>query len=138
MEGKVSIFIEGTNRENNERITTRAVGESRLLNGKNIIRYKETDRENGKCTDNTLKISPGLVEMIKKGDVSTRMVFDLTRDTYTEYNTPYGRIRFKINTTRIDIENREKELIVNMEYSLFQNNEPFSEKRIKITLKEIK
>jgi len=137
MKGKVRIVIEGMIGDKEGSITTDAVGEYRLFNGKHIIRYKKADMENGKESDTVIKILPGTVEMIKKGENNTRMVFDLTKETCTDYNTPYGSLRFRINTSRIDIDHKDQELIVRMEYSLSHNNELFSDNRVKITVKEM-
>ncbi|CRZ35609.1 uncharacterized beta-barrel protein YwiB (DUF1934 family) [Herbinix hemicellulosilytica] len=137
MKGKVNVFIEGKTRENNGSIITDVTGEYRFFNGKHIIRYKEYDKENTGESDNTIKVLPGLVEMIKKGDNRTHMVFDLSKDTHTFYNTPYGSFMFQICTKRIEIEENEKELIVDMEYALFQNNEHFSDNQIRIAVREI-
>ncbi|HPU63423.1 MAG TPA: DUF1934 domain-containing protein [Mobilitalea sp.] len=137
MKGKVNIFIEGKSRENIDSIITDVAGEYRFFNGKHIIRYKEYDKENIGESDNTIKVLPGVVEIIKKGDYHTHMVFDLSKNTYTFYNTPYGSFMFQIRTKRIEIEQNEKELIVDMEYALFQNNEHFSDNQIRIEVREI-
>lgn len=134
----VKIFIEGKVSDNEKgSITTDTVGEYCLFNGKHIIRYNESDKDKGTGSHNILKIMPGLVEMIKKGENSTRMVFDLSNDTSAVYSTPYGNLRFQITTTKIDIEDKENELNVCMEYSLSNNGSHISDNKIKIAVKEI-
>lgn len=138
MKENVSIFIEGIVKDEDESsITTNAVGEYRIFNGKHIIRYKEPENENEKGSANTIKISPGLVEMVKKGENSTRMVFDLTKDTQSFYDTPYGSLNFQINTTGINIEEKTNGIIVHMEYSLSHNNSHISDNQIRIIVKRI-
>jgi Domain of unknown function (DUF1934). len=138
MKGKVSIIIEGTVRDNGERITADAVGEYRFINGKHVIMYRETGGKDEKeAVNNIIKIKPGLVEMIKKGKISTQMVFDLSGYTDTVYNTPYGSFRFQIQTGRIDIEDKGKELIVNMDYTLSQNSNRLSDNHIYMVVKEM-
>lgn len=137
MNNKVSIYIEGIIRGKGERITAKANGNYRFLNGRHVILYKETNSENQTTTSNIVKISEGLVEIIKNGNGKTHMVFDLSRKTSAEYDTPYGSLRFQVNTTRIDIENKGNELIINMEYSLYSGNDRLSDNQVMMVIKEL-
>lgn len=137
MKGKVNVFIEGKTGDDETGITVNTVGEYRFFNGKHIIMYKEPDTENGKGSDNIIKAQPGLLEMIKKGENNTRMVFDISKDTDSYYYTPYGNFHFHIRTTGLDIENKENELIILMEYNLSNNNEHISDNKLRVVIKEI-
>lgn len=137
MKEKVSIFIEGLIQgEEESSITTKAIGSYRLVDGRHVIRYKETDDENG-GSDNIIEISPGLIEMIKKGEQSTHMVFDLSGTTHSVYDTPYGSLMFQVNTTKINIDENKDEIKVDMEYNLSHNNSHISDNHIKISVKEL-
>lgn len=148
MIGNVSIFIEGTVRgEEESRIITKATGHYSRLDGLHILKYMESavkrDGESDSIVDesldtdedcvNTIKISSQQVEMIKIGQNSTHMVFDLSRATQSIYDTPYGSLYFDIQTTRIEIEEKDKELFLNMEYSLSYENSHISDNHLYLT-----
>ncbi|MDD4113017.1 MAG: DUF1934 domain-containing protein [Herbinix sp.] len=151
MNGNVSIFIEGiVHGEEESRITTKASGKYHVLDDVHILKYMESAVIRDENTDtmdkesisndvdclNMIKISPGIVEMMKTGDNSTHMVFDLSRPTQSVYETPYGNLYFQIQTTRIDIEEKEKKLILNMEYSLSHEDSHISDNRIYLSADE--
>ncbi len=151
MNGNVSIFIEGiVHGEEESRITTKASGKYHVLDDVHILKYMESAVIRDENTDtidkefisndvdclNMIKISPGIVEMMKTGDNSTHMVFDLSKPTQSVYETPYGNLYFQIQTTRIDIEEKEKKLILNMEYSLSHEDSHISDNRIYLSADE--
>lgn len=78
-----------------------------------------------------------MVEIIKIGDNSTHMVFDLNESTQSEYETQYGSLFFQIKTTAINIVEKHNEIILNMEYSLSHSDSHISDNRIHIEIKEI-
>lgn len=138
MKRKVSIFVEGILKdEKEEKITTSTEGEYILFNGKHVIRYKETAQENEEISSNTLKVSPGVIEMSKNGASTTHMVFDLSKETESVYDTPYGCLYFQINTTNISIEEKPDGLLLYMEYSLSNNGNRISDNSIRIDVKNI-
>lgn len=147
MNVNVNIFIEGIVRgEDESRITSNAIGQYSKLDGVHILRYLESAVKKGENTDNndkeakatdeedvnTIKISPGLVEMIKIGENSTHMVFDIDMPTQSIYDTPYGSLYFQVNTKRIELEERAYEIILHMEYSLSHNDSHISDNEINI------
>ncbi|NLO10324.1 MAG: DUF1934 domain-containing protein [Clostridiales bacterium] len=152
MNRNVSIFIEGLVRgEDESSITTKATGVYRMLDDVHILKYMESAVKRDKESDatdkepvgadedcvNTIKISSGLVEMIKIGENSTHMVFDLSRSTQSVYGTPYGSLYFQIETKRIDIEEKENELVLNMEYALSHEDSHISDNRIYLTVNNL-
>lgn len=151
MNRDVSILIEGIVRgEKEDRIITKALGQYIKLDDVHILSYKESavDRSNvdedsfSKDEDavNTIKISPGLVEMIKSGENSTHMTFDLDQPTQSVYDTPYGSLYFQIHTSTIDIEdNISNKLILTltMEYSLSHESSHISDNQINLVISEV-
>jgi uncharacterized beta-barrel protein YwiB (DUF1934 family) len=150
MSEKASIYIEGiVYGEDESKIITNAIGQYSKRDGVHILRYPESavmkeekienenegiiDRDEN-CT-NTIKISPGFVEMIKIGENSTHMIFDLDMSTQSIYDTPYGSLCFLIQTRRIDIVERANEVVLHMEYSLSHNNNHISDNSIHIIIK---
>lgn len=137
MKRKVTIDIEGTLiDEKEEKIITNTEGEYILFDGKHVIKYKEP-AENEYESNNTLIISPGLVEMSKNGESSTNMVFDLSKETESVYDTQFGCLCFQINTSLISLEEKQDGILLIMEYSLSNNGSHISENRICIEIRYI-
>lgn len=150
MNKDVQIFIEGIVRgESDDRIITNALGQYHRIDDVHILSYKESAVKRDDKSDNmdkgslsieedcinTIKFSPGLVEMIKTGENSTHMTFDLNQPTQSVYDTPYGSLYFNICTSRIDIENNMvDQLILHMEYSLSHEDSHISDNQIKIVV----
>jgi uncharacterized beta-barrel protein YwiB (DUF1934 family) len=137
MKEKISITIEGIVRDMDESssITTNGVGEYSQVEDMHIIQYKELANEEDKGSINTIKASPSLVEMAKSGENSTNMTFDLKKETYSVYETPYGSLNFQVNTKNINIVEKPNEIIITMEYSLSHNNNHISDNQIKIVVR---
>lgn len=151
MNKNINIFIEGiVSGEEESRITTKASGYYRLLDNVHLIKYRESAVIKDEISDptggdtlgadrdglNTIKISSKMVEMIKSGENSTHMIFDLDRYTQSVYDTPYGSLHFKIQTTKIEVEERDMQITLHMEYSLFHEDSHISDNRIYINIKE--
>ena len=138
MKRKVSRYIEGSLKDDQgENITTTTEGEYVFFNDKHVIRYKEIVEDSGQASRTTLKISPGLVEMSKKGESVTHMVFDLSRETESVYDTQYGSLYFQVKTTIINIEEKENQLFLHMEYALSNMGNPISENCLRVRIKGI-
>ena len=77
-------------------------------------------------------------EMIKSGDNSTHMTFDLSQSTQSVYDTPYGSLYFQVDTSRIDIEaDLADRLTLHMEYSLSHGDSHISDNQIHIVVKDL-
>lgn len=152
MSKRVSIFIEGIARDEDEDIiTTNVVGDYRLMEGVHILRYQENAAQKHEGMDdinkdsfnidtdivNTIKISDGYVEMIKSGNSSTHMTFDLSKNTESIYETPYGSLQFQIITTKISLEEKQDGIVLHMEYSLSHDDCRISDNTILIKTKKI-
>ena len=131
MTGRVRIFIEGTQLEEDEAgIITRAEGEHCSGKDGHILRYYEPGNDKEAGSDNTVRIAPGRVEMTKKGENSTHMVFDLKKATHSVYDTQYGSLQFQIDTTLIHIEESTNQIILQMEYTLSHYGNSYSKSHI--------
>ena len=145
MNENVSILIKGiVIGEEESRIITKATGQYHWLDGVHILKYMESAVKKDENSDtmykdsisidedcvNTIKISTEAVEMIKTGENSTHMVFNLSSPTQSIYDTPYGSLYFDIKTPRIDIEENKNEHILNMEYFRYHEDRYISDNRI--------
>lgn len=96
-------------------------------NGKQYILYEETYEEMNAATKNVVKISPELVEVTKKGAISSRMVYERGKQHMSNYMTPMGLIVLGITTKDIFVEASEDTLQLEIQYAMEMNGQFVSE-----------
>lgn len=107
-------------------------------NGKHYIIYDEVAEGVPGSIKNTVKIIDGSsFEISKSGATSTRMVFEKDKIHMTSYQTPFGELLVGLHTKDMQMDIREDEINVNIFYALDINNEPFSDSRIKVNVRQI-
>lgn len=92
-------------------------------NGKQYLLYEETYEEMQVTTKNTLKITPELIEVTKKGVVTTKMIYELGKKHMSNYMTPMGMIVLGITTKDIFVEADEDVLRAEIEYAMEMNGQ---------------
>lgn len=80
--------------------------------------YDEVDPDDGRVTRSSLRIRPRHVDIRKKGNLNTQMVFIPGQCTETDYQTPYGTFKLIVDTKRADVSRKDKELTVELDYRL--------------------
>lgn len=101
-------------------------------NGKDYLLYDEALEEAGSVTHNTVKITPGKVEVLKRGLVESRMTFEYGKKHVSSYYTPMGPILLGVTTRELAVEKGESLLRVRIEYLLEMNGEFVSSCRMEI------
>ncbi len=96
-------------------------------NGKHYIVYDEVMEGFDGVIKNTIKVGPDCMDVIKHGIASVHMVFEKDKKRLTSYTTPMGEMMIGLNTTDIQVEERENALKVQVNYSLDINYEHVSE-----------
>lgn len=81
------------------------------------ITYNENPEEFGKTTT-TLKIKPDRLELIRTGNVMSRLVFRKDIPYEGGYNTPYGTLPVKISVHSMNIRADENSGDISMSYLL--------------------
>lgn len=87
---------------------------------KNKIVYKENER----------------LELIKKGVVTSEMVFDMSGQQVSEYRTPFIELEIGMDTNKIQSKQDEHELTIDVEYALAINGEVYAMCNIKVKVVE--
>ena len=114
----VSIETESVPKDDKPRhISTQTKGTLFSGDGLLYISYYENPEEFGK-TLTKVKIKNDRVELIRTGNIVSRLVFCKTLPFEGMYNTPYGSLPVKINVTHLDINADENSGIVKMIYNL--------------------
>lgn len=96
-------------------------------NGKHYLVYEEVMEGFEGNVRNTVKITPDMLDIRKRGIIGTHMVFELDKKSQTRYATPLGDMVVELNTTRIRLEEGEDSLKVVVDYSLGINYQHVSD-----------
>lgn len=104
-----------------------------LKDGKHYILYDESVEGVDEATGNTVKASERTVEVLKRGPVTARMVFEKGKKHLANYVTPVGLIVLGITTTELAVAAEEEEVRVHLEYALEMNGEFVSNCRMDIS-----
>lgn len=123
--------------QRNQAIEVISPGEYYYRNGKHFVLFEEVmEGENGggEITKCTLKAWENQIELIKKGVVNTHMVFGLGHKNITYYNTPFGQLLIGLDTGKIVITEKEKEIGIFLEYGMELNQGFVADCNIEITI----
>ena len=110
------------------------VGDYYKRNGKHYVVYEEITEGFIQPTKNRLKFSDHMLELSRNGLINVHMVFQENKKNLTNYNTPFGQILIGIDTKKIQIDEREDDIVVEVDYSLDVNYEFLSDCHIKIVV----
>jgi len=103
-------------------------------NGKHYILYQEVDEDRRGVTNNKIKVSENVLELIKSGLVNSHMIFDTDRKSTAYYDTPYGRLVMGTIANRIDMDVKEDSIHIDIEYALDINYNPVADCSLSIDL----
>lgn len=116
-----------------EPIELMTTGDYYLKNGKHYVIYDELT-DDSQVVKNRLKISPKVVEVTKKGASSSHMVFERGKENLTYYDSPFGSLLLGINTSKIDLEEKEDSMALHIDYGLSINSDHVSDCSIDVSI----
>lgn len=105
-------------------------------NGSRYILYEENEADTG-STQNIIKLKEGLLELTKKGSVSTRMIFEEGQKHVTDYNTPFGALQLGITTMDICTKQSKGCLEIRVDYELTDREHILSHCNISIKIQDL-
>lgn len=121
--------------EDADKIEMVTVGDYFKKNDRHYVVYEEITEGFEQPTKNRLKFSDHMVELTRNGLVNVHMVFQENKKNMSNYNTPFGQILVGIDTKRVCIEEKEDNIVVNVDYALDINYEFLSDCHIKIDIR---
>lgn len=134
MKREVEVSINGLHQaEEENQIEVSYQGQYYLKDGKHYIFYEEVSEE-GEKIKNRIKIQEQVVEVTKKGNQVSKMIFDVSKSNVTSYHTPYGELQMGIHARRIHLEEHADRLWVEVEYALEINGQHMSECKVEISV----
>ena len=120
-------FTSEANADTTEVITA---GEYYFKNEKHYIIYEEAFEGTQEVGRNVIKIKPDYMELTRKGVNSVHMVFEKNKKNVTYYYTPFGSLLIGIDAHKVEIEEAEQRLHIDVEYDLEINYEHVADCRI--------
>ena len=113
-----------------------APGEYYFRNNKHYLVYNEVEEgQTEPSTKNVIKFSNDYMEVIKKGPMSVHMVFEKDKKNISYYNTPFGSLLIGIEAKDFSYQEKEDEMVVEVDYNLEINSEHVAKSHIKILVK---
>lgn len=109
--------------EGDEPIEIVVPGEYYFRNGSHYLRYEEMLEDHGDPTVNYIKISPKGMEVRKKGQVNTHMVFEQGKRNMAFYTTSFVTLEMGISATNLELKESDSRLDMKVNYSLDLNQE---------------
>ena len=131
----VLVSVKGTQFMDGERDSVEVItsGTWYEKNGKQYLLYEETYEGMQVTTKNTVKITPEIVEVTKKGAISSKMVYELGKQHMSDYMTPMGLIVLGITTKDLFVEAEADKLHLEMRYAMEMNGQFVSDSILEIT-----
>ncbi len=120
---------------NADKIETVTVGDYYKKNDRHYVIYEEVTEGFEQPTKNRLKFSDQMVELTRNGLVNVHMIFQENKKNMSNYNTPFGQILVGIDTKQIRIDEREDNIVVDVDYALDINYEFLSDCHIRIDIR---
>ena len=111
-------------------------GEYHFRNGTHYISYEETSDTDGKETDThcLLKISADKIEAVKRGNVTTKLIFEPDILNISLYNTPFGALTLGTRVKSLNVSTKPHCLKTDMIYDLEMNYEYLQTCHLTITV----
>jgi uncharacterized beta-barrel protein YwiB (DUF1934 family) len=109
-----------------------APGEYYYRNDKHYLLYDEVLEGYDTPTRNVIKVAPDYMELTRKGTLNVHMVFEKNKKNVTYYYTPYGSLLIGIDAQRVEVEETENLIRVEVEYALEVNYEHIAQCHIHI------
>lgn len=122
---KILLTLIGRQRgEDGEELTTKTdtAADYYEKNGSRYFLYDETQEDTPMVAKNILKLKGGLLELTKRGTVTTHMVFEAGREYCTNYVTPYGCLKMEIATRSVESSFHDGEMKIRIDYALFSDH----------------
>lgn len=141
MDRDVRITVSGIQDDGggNEAVTRhQADGQYFERDGCRFLLYRELDPDSGAATSNTLKIRDNILELSRRGNVNSRMVFEAGHTHPASHATAYGTLRLDVRTEDVKCLWTESRAEVIIKYSLWTAGEFLSKNRLAIEIAAVR
>lgn len=123
------------NSDSGQELETITAADYYRKNGSHYILYDEVMEGFDDVTKNMIKFQDNCLEVTKRGLVNVHMVFEENKKNMTSYATPYGNILVGIDTGSVLVEEEEKQIRVQVAYTLEANYQYLADCRIEMMIR---
>ncbi|MDD4371653.1 MAG: DUF1934 domain-containing protein [Anaerostipes sp.] len=117
-----------------EPIQLMTTGSYYMKNGKHYVLYDELT-DDAQTVKNVLKITEKKVELTKKGDGSSYMLFEAGKENLSYYDTPFGSLLLGVTTSKIQVDHEEDLMKLHIDYGLSINSDHVSDCVIDVSVR---
>lgn len=102
--------------------------------GSCYILYEEPAQDSGTVTRSAIKLKGSVLEMTRRGEIHSRMIFEAGKSHLTDYFTPYGTLRMEILTKALEISRRDNGLEAVLDYTLYLDGQFLSDCKLTVSM----
>ncbi len=121
--------------EGSEGVETIVPADYYWKNGSHYVIYEEMMEGFRDITRNIIRFQDSYLEVFKRGLVNVRLIFEEHKKNITSYMTPYGNMMIGVDTESILVEEKEKQIRVQVAYTLEANYQHLADCRIEMELR---
>ncbi len=140
MRKDVIVSVRGLQFENGqdgEAVESIQRGEYFFRGKSHYVLYDELVEGLNTTVKNTIKFSEGEMHLSKKGAINVNMDFVENQKNLTDYRTPYGNIVIGLEASRVSLEEEEKKMKLEVDYTLDVNYEYLADCKIRIDIHDL-
>lgn len=140
MTKEVMISIRGIQFENGmdgEKIESIQKGEYYYKNNTHYILYDEIVEGLEEPVKSRIKFKTGEMQLNKKGPINVNMDFWEGKKTLTNYRTPFGSLVIGLEAEKVEFEEEEKRILLDVDYTLEVNYEPLADCKIRVDIRSM-
>lgn len=104
-------------------------------NNRHYILYDEWMEGFQEPTRNMIKLSDDALDITKKGVANVHMLFEENKKNVSCYNTPYGDLIIGILASKVQVQETDNNIDVDVKYALEANDEHLADYHITMNIK---
>ncbi len=120
-----------------EKIESIQKGEYYSRNDMHYILFEEVVEGMEDPVKSMIKFKEGEMHLNKKGPINVTMDFLEDRKTLTDYRTPFGSLVIGLEAKRVNYEEEEKRILLDVDYVLEVNYEPLANCKIRVDIRSM-
>ena len=118
--------------ETGDKVEVLAQGKHYVKKDKHYILYDEIEDESDFKTSNIIKFNEDVVEIIRKGSMGGKLVFQENTRNQSLYSTPMGDMFIEILTENITVNESEDDVNLKVKYQIYIDGNKISDNEITI------
>lgn len=120
-----------------EKIESIQKGEYYNRNDMHYILFEEIVEGMDDPVKSMIKFKEGEMHLNKKGPINVTMDFLEDKKTLTDYRTPFGSLVIGLEAKKVNFEEEEKRILLDVDYTLEVNYEPLANCKIRVDIRSM-